>query len=168
MNVSNRMTSKISAKFATNYINSADMFNAKIITNCNRDYFIESQFMVHSDQTVSNTRYLLKCIKNDCIEEVTFFNDESKALAFFENMKFTDLGALIVECCNVERNTFVKITTDLQCSYDNGYTALYCEALYSIIHSYCEGDYLKLHCISNDVYHDELFTYADFYQKNEG
>ncbi len=162
----------LGATFARKYKDSAPFFNAQIETSCKGGYFIESRQFVNSLGERGKRSYHLKCITRDSLSELKTFGCKKTAMNAFNNLEFRDNNSVIIERYYVQSHNHFLDQCSMHCVstmiYDNGYTALYVDPLYSLLWSYCEGDVVITHCLNSDIYNDEINRYVDFYNKNEG
>lgn len=163
-----------SCEYAKNYLDSASFFNAVIETEPKRGYFIESR---QFEDTYGNTEpreYILKCCAKrnnnkvaSNISKVIEFKSKYKADSFFSDMEFTDTSALILERSQVTRSIFDAMTKRYTRIYDNGLTALYVNENHNSIKSYCEGSFVDIHALNDDIFDAEIKRHNDFYLANE-
>ncbi len=150
------------------YADSASMFNAQIESTVKKRYFLESSQFECSDGSFLNREYALKVITDNHIFKIVDFNDSMvKALNCFDNLEFLNSGALVLERSFFSYDAFITITKNCDRIYDNGYTACYKNSLNNIIYSFCEGDFVKIHCSTSDIFEKECKNHNEYYIKHE-
>ncbi len=163
--VINQIRNKLGSTHATNYKNSESCFNAKIETSLKGDYFIESSRFEGSDRILQPKEYCLKCIGESHVYKVIEFKSRSEAFDFFDSIEFLPSGALVLERSLTNHDLFIKEQNEkvhAENMYDGAYSAAYKIWSESIICTYTEGDFAKLHFSSKELFNSEVESYISF------
>ena len=147
------------------YKESASMFNAVIETKLKGAYFIESSQFVCSDGSSMPREYTLKCINDTTVVPVIEFYSKQAAFKFFDNIKFTRDGGLILERSLINRAIFrlqLNTTARAEQMYYSDYTEAYSVGYKSEIHTYTEGDYIHTVYDTDKLYENAVKSYTKF------
>ena len=151
------------------YKKSAPMFNAVIETKLKGAYFIESSQFVSSDGSSMPREYTLKCINDTIVVSVIEFDSKQAAFEFFDNIKFTRGGGLILEWSLITRAVFrlqLNTTAHAEQMYYNDYTEAYSVNYRNEIHRYIEGDYIHIVYDTDELYESAVKSYTKFNADN--
>lgn len=152
------------------YLESASMFLAEVETPIRNRYWVESIQFEDSNGERDERHYHLKFV-GEHIYKVCDFASKEEAMNFFDNMTFTEEGALEVRRLKgIPREIYDKdVSVNYRVEerlYDNGYAALYTFKLLNRAISYCEGGVVEYHTPNEEVMEKLCERSLKFHQEN--
>ena len=169
-NFEKSLTAIIGKERTKYYLDSAPMFLAEVETPICHGYWVESIQFADSRGNLGEREYHLK-FAGSHVYKVRDFSCKAEAMVFFDNMTFTEEGALEVRRLKgiprgfYDNDVSVNYRVDERL-YDNGYAAFYTFKLLNRAISYCEGDIVEYHTPNEEAMNKLCARFLKFHQEN--